>query len=205
MQNLRSLEPRGLLPASPARSVLRRTRKSLALVALVLLAPWLLPGYFATAVNFDQCWVKQRPSTAADKGFTMTGLETHGGANVPDGGRFCDGADVPLRLSGTTTLPEDAHLWLLLVGDQGQFYLHGPTGQITAGAWSIDSYRTGRDNRAMLLLRVGETTHREFLQRGINRNWAAFAHLPADAQELAHVALNVVPVCGQFDARNCMP
>jgi hypothetical protein len=204
MHNARHFEPQRPLPAAPARSVLQRIPKSLVLVALVLLAPWLLPGYFATAVNFDHCWVKQSPRTGAANGFTLTRLETQGGTNVPDGGRFCDGADVPLRLSGTTTLPDDARLWLVLVGDQGQYYLHGPSGQISSGAWHIDSYRPGRDNRAMLLLKVGESTHRDFLQRGIDRNWAAFSTLPADAQELARVALDPVPICGHFDARHCV-
>jgi len=186
------------------RSLLQRIPKSLVLVFLALLVPWLIPGYFSAPMNLDQCWIKQPPSYQADDGFTLTRFETHVGAAVGDGERFCGGTDVPLHLSGSTTLPDDARLWLVLLGNRGQFYLHHPTAVIKSGAWSISNYHPGRDNRGMRLIRVGEATHKEFLQRALDRHWDAFATLPSDARELARLALEVVPVCTNFDARTCV-
>ena len=204
MNTFNQLAPQHPLDSARRRGLLQRIPKSLALVVLSLLLPWLIPGYFAAPVNFNQCWAKQTATYTAVGGLTLTRFVTKGSADIADGERFCDGEDEPLRLGGLTTLPDDAGLWLVVVGDRGQFYLHHPAAVIQSGSWYISDYHPGRDNRGLRLIRAGEVTQKQFLQRVADQNWSEFPIMPPDAQELARLALEAVPVCTQFDARHCV-
>jgi hypothetical protein len=131
---------------------------------------------------------------------------------------------LPLRLRGSTTLDSATHLWVVLAGNRGQFWLQFPQVKIQNGQWSVDNVQpwvgiravlqNGKwsvENvqprggiRAMLVLRVGEQGNKVFAERAARNEWQEFAHLPIDAEEVATVALDPVPQCLQFDARSCL-
>jgi hypothetical protein len=122
---------------------------------------------------------------------------------VAPGGRFCDGADLPLLLRGTTALDPQTHLWVVLTGDKGQYYLQYPPVKIQHGQWTAQNLRPWGIIRAIHFLRVGELGHQEFSERAARNDWDQFASLPADAEEVAVIGLQPDPQCTQFDARSC--
>jgi hypothetical protein len=173
-------------------------------LAIVLLVPLLIPGYFAVPVEFGHCSVRQPLQVRSDVNISLDSLQTQQGLEVAAGKRFCDGADLPLHLRGSTTLDSDAHLWVVLAGDRGQFYLQFPQVKIQNGQWSVDNVQPRGGIRAMLVLSVGEQGNKVFAERAARNEWQEFAHLPADAEEVASLALEPVPQCTRFDARSCL-
>jgi hypothetical protein len=195
-------------PSPPLDTVWRRTARRgswlLLPLAIVLLVPWLIPGYFAVPVVFDHCAVRQALHAESRTSLRLDSFQTQHGTALAQGGRFCDGADVPLLLRGTTTLESDTHLWVVLQGERGQFYLQYPPVKIQAGQWAAENLRPLGLIRTIHFLRVGELGHQEFSERAARNDWDQFAGLPADAEEVAVMGLQPDPQCIRFDARSCV-
>jgi hypothetical protein len=192
------------LPASSAwQRTVQRWSWLLLPLAIVLLVPWLIPGYFAVPVVFDHCAVRQALQAESGASLRLDSFQTQHGTALAQGGRFCDGVDVPLLLRGTTTLAPDTHLWVVLQGERGQFYLQHPPVKIQAGQWSAENLRPLGLIRTIHFLRVGELGHQDFSERAARNDWDQFANLPADAEEVAVMGLQPDPQCIRFDARSC--
>jgi hypothetical protein len=194
-------------PSQPLGAAWQRTARRgswlLLPLAIVLLVPWLIPGYFAVPVVFDHCSVRQALQAESETSLRLDSFQTQQGTEVVPGGRFCDGAALPLRLRGTTALDPQTHLWVVLTGDKGQFYLQYPPVKIQQGQWTAQNLRPWGIIRAIHFLRVGEFGHQQFSERAARNDWDQFASLPADADEVAVMGLEPEPPCIQFDARNC--
>jgi hypothetical protein len=173
-------------------------------LAIVLLVPLLIPGYFAVPVEFGHCSVRQPLQASSDVNISLDSLQTQQGVDVAEGGRFCDGPDLPLRMHGSTTLDSDTHLWVVLVGERGQLYMQYPPVKIQNGQWSAENMWPHRDIRAIHFLRLSEPAHKAFSEHVTHNDWDPFAHLPADAEEVASLALEPFSQCTRFDARSCL-
>ncbi len=172
-------------------------------LALLLLVPLLLPGYFATPVVFESCAVRQALVLHGSEPFTVDHFEGQGdfSHDVAAGEKYCMDN---LHLSGQALNTDDnTRVRLFNVGDKGEFYLHEPPLNIVSGHWKTDRVRPGSNIREIRFVRMTEASSRMFSAMAGDGIWQTVA-LPRDAVSLASIPVEPVPVCAQLDARNCV-
>ncbi len=168
---------------------------------LVLAAPLVLPGYFATPVVFSSCTIRQALVTSSGADFSVDQFEGASTGQVKPGERFCDRE---LRLGGTAGTAADGLQWRLFnVGDRGEIYLHEPPLALVNGHWHTDNVRPGSNIREIRFVRMSESSSRRFSAMASDNIWQTVS-LPQDAQVVASIRLDSVPVCARLDARTCV-
>ena len=184
------------------RRGLKTCPKSLGLVTLVLVIPWLIPGYFSAPVVFNTCFIRQPLFTVAGNNFSVSRFETTEGANIPDGGKVCFQDKLSSHMSGTATPVAGTKLRLFQMGNRGELYIHEPPLEIKNGQWNTGNIGSGSNLREMRFVRVSESSSATLSQRAARNDWGPVT-LDADAQKVASFGLAPDPVCVKFDAREC--
>ena len=172
-------------------------------LALVVLVPLLLPGYFATPVVFESCAVRQALVLNGSEPFSVDHFEGEGdfSRDVKAGEKYCMDN---LHLSGQAqNTDDDARVRLFNVGDKGELYLHEPPLNIVSGHWHTDRVRPGSNIREIRFVRMSEASSHRFSAMAGDGIWQTVA-LPREASTVASIHLEPVRICPNLDARRCV-
>jgi hypothetical protein len=122
--------------------------------------------------------------------------------NVAPGAAFCDRN---LALSGTApATPDGTQLRLFNVDARGGLYLHEPALAVIDGRWHTSKVGPGGNIREIRFMRVSDATSRTYSDDASRGNWGPYP-MPADAQTVASIPIQPVPICAELDARKCVP
>jgi hypothetical protein len=174
-------------------------------LVMVLTVPRLIPGYFATSVVFSACAVRQPLAIKAGEQFSVEYFHALPNDNSPvrdiaAGQTFCEHT---LALSGTApATPDGTQLRLFNVDEWGGLYLHEPPLTVVNGSWHTTKVGPGGNIREIRFMRVSEATSRTFSEAASRNMWGPYPP-PADAETVAAIRLEPVPVCAHLDARKC--
>lgn len=176
-------------------------------LVMVLAVPRLIPGYFAAPVVLSACAVRQPLAIQAGEQFSVAHFQALPNDDAPvrdiaAGQTFCEHT---LALSGTApATPDGTQLRLFNVDERGGLYLHEPALTVVNGSWHTTKVGPGGNIREIRFLRVGDATSRRYSAYAARGDWGPFP-MPADAQTVASIPLEPVPICTALDARTCAP
>lgn len=187
-------------PPSSRLQALQKIWRPLVPMVIGLLVPWLIPGYFAAPVVFERCTVAKPLVVRAGEHFSVERFAGTAPTTVVPGDKLCDHN---LALNGTATPPPDGtRLRLFNVAGGGGLFLHEPPLEVVNGQWHTDNVRPGSNIREIRFMRVSEATSRTFSEAASRNMWGPYPP-PADAETVAAIRLEPVPVCAHLDARKC--
>ena len=174
-------------------------------LAIAVAVPQIIPGYFATPMVFQSCTVRQVTTLKPGEPFSVehfqsTSFDGRVLQDVAVGEQFCDRT---LTLSGSASdVPDGQQLRLFNVTGNGEAFVHEPPLDVINGRWTTTNVGPGSNIREIRFVRVSEAASRDYSASALHGDWGP-SPLPEDAQTVASIRLDPVPVCAELDARKC--
>jgi hypothetical protein len=121
--------------------------------------------------------------------FSIEAIKTSNKVAINSGDSFSYRFGTPLSARGTTSLPDNETVWVIVSDQTGRFYLQHPPVTIRSGGWVATQIFPLEGIKRIIFARVDAVGNQFFLRKVEHDEWGKFNTMPAGATEVAFVQL----------------
>ncbi|MBU1616130.1 hypothetical protein KJ693_12595 [bacterium] len=121
--------------------------------------------------------------------FSIEAIKTSRKVTINSGDHFSYKFETPLTARGTTSLPDNETVWVIVADQTGRFYLQHPPVKISSGRWDVTNILPLERIKRIIFARVDVEGNRFFLRKVEHDEWGKFNTMPSGATEIAFVQI----------------